>query len=168
MKILYWAGFVAGMCCLCGLGAITARAGESAPGPCGGLTANDAAAILHVPPTDIKGPRVTEDVELKAAHNCQYRDANDFFKSVSFTLSVEKSAAAAEGGMNVERQNFAGTGSVVALKNLGDEAWRYTWRSPGPPPRLLMRKGNVWLDVMQPEDEASQIKIAQIVLAHLQ
>lgn len=146
----------------------TAPAEAFTAGSCGGLTASDAAAILHVPPTAVKGPRITKAPDLdEGANNCSYRDSKNFFKSVSFYLSVQNSAAAATSSMNVEKQNFASLASVAAENNLGDEAWRYTWRGPGPAPRLLMRKGNVWLDVVQPEDEPSQLKIAQIVLKHI-
>ena len=136
-------------------------------GPCGGLTASDAAAILHIPPTEMQGPRITKDPDLEAAHICWYRDSKNIFKSVNFSLSIEKSAAAATRDMNGEKQNFATLAAVAAVKNLGDEAWCFTWRGYGPAPRLLMRKGNIWLDVRQPEDEASQTKIAEVVLKNL-
>lgn len=167
MKLLRWTRFLAAACVLFALGDVAAGAGPSAPGHCGGVTAADAAAILHIPQTDVRGPRITKDVELEAAYNCWYRDSKNFFKSVNFDLSIEKSAEAAERNMDVERENFSGGGAAVAAMKLGDGAWRYTWRGYGPAPRLLMRKGNVWLDVHQPEDQASQIKIAQIVLQHI-
>ncbi len=144
-----------------------APAGGFTSGPCGGLTAADAAAILHIPPADVQAPRITKNPEVEGAHNCSYRDAKNLFKSVGFQLAVEKSDAAAMHDMNVEKQNFSTLATVVPLKNLGDEAQRYVWRGDGPAPRLLMRKGNVWLDVMQPEDEPSQTKIAGIVLKHI-
>ena len=167
MKILRYVTFVAGVCCLFSPGAVSAGAGGSAPGHCGGLTVADGAAILHITPANVSGPQIVKDPDLGTAYRCWYHDSKDFFKSVNFELAVEKSAAAAERDMNVEKQNFAATASVVAVKGLGDEAWRYTWQGYGPAPRLLMRKGNVWLDVAQPEDEASQIKIAEIVLQHI-
>lgn len=144
-----------------------ASAGAFTSGPCGGLTAADAAAILHISPADLQKPQITKNPEVEGAHNCSYRDSKNMFKSVGFQLAVEKSDAAATHDMNIEQQNFSTFATVSELKNLGDEAQRYVWRGAGPAPRLLMRKGNVWLDVMQPEDEASQTKIAGIVLKHI-
>lgn len=159
MRLLRGVGFLAGVCILSGLYAVPARAGESAPGPCGGLTAAEAAAIMHVPRTYVQGPLTTRDI------SCSYRDTANIFKGVSFNLTVQESAAAASQAMDHERDNLTVDDSVVAVKNLGDEAWRLSGQYLIP--RMLVRAGNVWLEILKPEDEATQLRIARLVLKHL-
>jgi hypothetical protein len=126
--------------------------------PCGGISAADAASILGVAASDVKGPQHFKDI------SCVYRAKDDFYKSVSFNVYPQASAAEAARKLEAEKEGLAVLSPVKALDKLGDEAYRL----PDPRvKRLLMRKGRVWLDVTTPGAEAAQIRIAQIVLKHL-
>lgn len=127
-------------------------------GPCGGLDAAQAATILHRAPGALSGPRHL------ASFTCVYRARDDFYTSLTFNVYVEPSAAQAARKLAAVKDGLAGLSPLRAVGRLGDEAWR----APDPRVRrLLMRKGNVWLDVVTPGDEASQVAVARIVLAHL-
>lgn len=126
--------------------------------PCGGLTAADAASILKIAAADVKGP-----LHFKS-FSCVYRAKDDFYKNVSFNVYPEVSPAQAAHKLQSEKEGFAFLSPIKALDKLGDEAYR---APDSRVKRLLMRKGRVWLDVTTPGDEASQRRIAQIVLKHL-
>ncbi len=159
MKASHPTNLVAGLCLLsANLWAVSAQAGAPQPGPCGGLTAADAAAILQVPVADVAGP------QHLSTFSCVYRSRQDFYKSLTFNVYVEQSAAEAGKKLDAVKGDLAVLSPVGAVKNLGDEAWR----APDPRvQRLLMRKGAIWIDVVTPGDEVSQKKIVQIVLMHL-
>lgn len=126
--------------------------------PCGGLTAADAASILKIAPGDVKGPQ-----HLKS-FSCVYRSKSDFYKSVTFNVYEQESVAEAAHKLAADKEGLAFLSPIKALDKLGDEAYR---APDSRVRRLLMRKGRVWLDVTTPGDEASQRRIAQIVLKHL-
>jgi len=126
--------------------------------PCGGLSAADAASILGVAASGVKGPQHFKEF------SCVYRAKDDFYKSVSFNVYPEASAAEAARKLAAEKEGLAVLSPVKSLDKLGDEAYR----APDPRvKRLLMRKGRVWVDVTTPGDEATQRRIMQIVLKHL-
>lgn len=127
-------------------------------GPCGGLSAADASSILGVAASDVKGPQHFKEF------SCVYRAKDDFYKSVSFNVYPEDSAAQAARKLEAEKEGLAVLSPIKALDKLGDEAYR----APDPRvKRLLVRKGRVWVDVTTPGEEAAQQRIAQIVLKHL-
>jgi hypothetical protein len=135
-----------------------APASQAKVDPCGGLTAADAASILKIASADVKGP-----LHFKA-FSCVYRAKDDFYKNVSFNVYPEASAARAARKLQSEKEGFAFLSPIKALDKLGDEAYR---APDSRVKRLLVRKGRVWVDVTTPGDEASQRRIAQIVLKHL-
>ncbi len=135
-----------------------ASAAAATTGPCGGLTAAQAAAILHVPPADVAGP------QHLSTFSCVYRSRQDFYTSLTYNVYVEPSAAQAVQELAAVRDGLANLSPIKAVDGLGDEAWR---APDSRVRRLLMRKDNVWLDVVTPGDEASQRKVASIVLAHI-
>jgi hypothetical protein len=113
---------------------------------------------LHVAPTDVVGP------QHLSTFTCIYRSRKDFYTSMTFNVYVEPSAAQAARKLAALRDGLADLSPIQAVDHLGDEAWR----APDPRVRrLLMRKGNVWLDVVTPGDGTSQVAVAKIVLAHL-
>jgi len=127
-------------------------------GPCGGLGPAQAAAILHIAPGDVAGP------QHLSTFSCIYRSRKDFYTSLTFNVYVEPSAGQAARKLAALKDGLANLSPIQAVDHLGDEAWR----APDPRvKRLLMRKGNVWLDVVTPGDEVSQVQVARIVLAHL-
>ena len=126
--------------------------------PCGGLTAADAASILKISSADVKGPLHFKEF------SCVYRAKDDFYKNVSFNVYPEGSAAQAAHKLEADKEGLAFLSPIKAVDKLGDEAYR---APDSRVKRLLMRKGRVWLDVTTPGDEASQRRIAQIVLKHL-
>lgn len=127
-------------------------------GPCGGLGAAQAASILHIAPADVAGP------QHLSTFSCVYRSSQDFYTSLTFNVYVEPSAAQARRKLAALKDGLANLSPIVAVDHLGDEAWR---APDSRVRRLLMRKGNVWLDVVTPGDEASQLRVARIVLANL-
>jgi hypothetical protein len=127
-------------------------------GPCGGLTPVQAASILHVPPADAAGP------QHLSTFSCVYRSRKDFYTSLTFNVYVEASADQARRKLAALKDGLADLSPIVAVDHLGDEAWR---APDSRVRRLLVRKDNVWLDVVTPGDEASQRKVARIVLAHI-
>jgi hypothetical protein len=128
-------------------------------GPCGGVKAADAAAILHIPASDVDGPHTSK------VFSCLYRSRKDAFTTLSFNVHTADTPAAAAQQLASEKDGFTYLSKIQPLDNLGDEAWR----APDPRVRrLLVRKGRVWLDVVTPGDEAAQRKVAQIVLEHVQ
>jgi hypothetical protein len=156
-SLLRRVGFVACACLFSG-GLAGVAAAADAPGPCGGLTAADAAAILQIPAADVTGPQHLE------TFTCIYRSQKDYYKSLTFNVYVEKSAAEASKKLDALKEGLADLSPAVAVKNLGDEAWRFP---DSRVLRLLMREGNVRLDVVTPGDGTSQEKIAEIVLRHI-
>ena len=98
------------------------------------------------------------------AFSCVYRAKDDFYKSVKFNVYPEDSAAQAAHKLQSEKEGFAFLSPIKALDKLGDEAYR---APDSRVRRLLVRKGQVWIDVTTPGDETSQRRIAQIVLKHL-
>ena len=129
-----------------------------AVGLCGGLKAADAAAILHIPASDVDGPHTSK------VSGCLYWSRKDVFTRLNFNIYTADTPAAAAQKMASEKDGFTFLSRIQPLDNLGDEAWR----APDPRVRrLLMRKGRVWLDVVTPGDEAAQRKVAEIVLEHL-
>lgn len=135
-----------------------APASQAKVDPCGGVTAGNAAAILQIAPADVKGP-----THLKT-FSCVYRSKSDFYKSVTFNVYQEDSAAEAARKLAADKEGLAYLSPIKALDKLGDEAYR---APDSRVRRLLVRKGPVWIDVTTPGDEASQRRIAQIVLKHL-
>jgi len=128
-------------------------------GPCGGVKAADAAAILQIPASDVDGPHTSK------VFSCLYRSSKDAFTRLSFNVYTADTPAAAAQALASERDGFKFLSGIQPLDNLGDEAYR----APDPRVRrLLVRKGRVWLDVVTPGDEAAQRKVAKIVLEHLQ
>lgn len=128
-------------------------------GPCGGVKAADAAAILHIPAADVDGPHSNK------VFSCLFRSRKDAFTTLSFNVHTAATAPAAARQLESERDGFKFLSKIQPLKDLGDEAYRAPDPRVG---RLLMRKGRVWLDVVTPSSEAAQRKVAQIVLEHLQ
>lgn len=128
-------------------------------GPCGGLDAAQAAAILHIPASAVTGPQ-----QLRT-FSCIYRSRKDYYKSITFNVYVEKSAAVAQRNLDKLKDGLAVLSKIVAVGGLGDAAWR---APDSRVRRLLARKGAVWIDIVTPGDEASQVHIARIVLGHLQ
>lgn len=149
---------------LAGLGLLLAACSPSTPpaasaaadtiGPCGGLTAVQAASILHVPSADVAGP------QHLSTFSCVYRSRKDFYTSMTFNVYVEPSAAQAQRKLDADKDGLAYLSPINAVDHLGDEAWR---APDSRVRRLLMRKRNVWLDVVTPGDQASQVRIAEIV-----
>jgi hypothetical protein len=137
----------------------TKAAAGPAVGPCGGVKAADAAAILHIPASDVDGPHTSK------VFSCLFRSRKDAFTTLSFNVYTADTPAAAAQDLASEKDGFTFLSKIQPLANLGDEAYRAPDPRVG---RLLMRKGRVWLDVITPGDEASQRKVAEIVLAHLQ
>ena len=136
----------------------TGSSPEAGVGPCGGLGVAQAASILHIPPTDVSGP------QHLSSFTCIYRSRKDFYTSLTYNVYVEPSAGQAARKLEALKEGLADLSPIQAVDHLGDEAWR----APDPRVRrLLMRKGNVWLDVVTPGDQASQVAVAKIVLAHL-
>jgi len=126
--------------------------------PCGGLSAADAASILKIAPADVKGPLHFKEF------SCVYRAKDDFYKSISFNVYPQASAAEAAQKLEADKEGLAFLSPIKALDKLGDEAYR---APDSRVRRLLVRKGQVWIDVTTPGDETSQRRIAQIVLKHL-
>jgi len=126
--------------------------------PCGGLSAADAASILKIAPADVKGPLHFKEF------SCVYRAKDDFFKNISFNVYSQASAAEAAQKLEADKEGLAFLSPIKTLDKLGDEAYR---APDSRVRRLLVRKGPVWFDVTTPGDEASQHRIAQIVLKHL-
>lgn len=127
-------------------------------GPCGGLTVAQAAAILHIPVADVKGP------QHFSTFSCVYRSRKDFYTSMTFNVYVEPSAAQAQRKLDAVKDGLAYLSPIDPVDHLGDGAWR---APDSRVRRLLMRKGNVWLDVVTPGDQASQVRIAEIVSANV-
>lgn len=132
---------------------------EATTGPCGGITLAQAAVILHLAPADVNGPLPQQENNA-----CVYRSRKVFWKQVFFTIYVEPSSAVAKQKLENWKEGFAVLSPVNAVDGLGDEAWHFPDHRVG---RLLMRKDNVVLDVLQPHDKATQIQMAKIVLAHI-
>lgn len=136
----------------------TGSSPEAGVGPCGGLGVAQAASILHIPPNDVSGP------QHLSSFTCIYRSRKDFYTSLTYNVYVEPSAGQAARKLEALKEGLADLSPIQAVDHLGDEAWR----APDPRVRrLLMRKGNVWLDVVTPGDQSSQVAVAKIVLAHL-
>lgn len=126
--------------------------------PCGGLTVAQAAVILKIPVADVVGPHTSK------AFSCEYHSKADFYSRITFNVYPEASAAVAAQKLQSTREGLAFLSPIKPVPNLGDEAYRAPDPRAG---RLLMRKGSIWLDVVTPGDEASQLQIAQIVVKHL-
>ncbi|MEJ2760521.1 MAG: hypothetical protein P8126_02985 [Gammaproteobacteria bacterium] len=127
-------------------------------GPCGGITASQAASILKIAPADVAGP------QHLSTFSCVYRSRKDFYTSMTFNVYVEPSATQAHRKLNTQMEGLGNLSKIVAVDHLGDEAWRAPDPRVG---RLMARKDNVWLDVVTPSDAVSQVRIARIVLAHV-
>jgi len=131
---------------------------ELTTGPCGGLTLEQAAAIMHLAPADVKGPLHQQEI------TCLYRSRKNFYDQLFFSVYVEPSAMVAAKKLNNWKEGMAFLSPVKAVDGLGDEAWYFPDHRVR---RLIMRKGNVILEETAPHDKASQIQIAKIVLAHI-
>ncbi|MEJ2345198.1 MAG: hypothetical protein P8076_05285 [Gammaproteobacteria bacterium] len=126
--------------------------------PCGGLKSAAAAAILNIPVGDVQGPQTS------TVFSCLYRSKSHPFMTLTFNVYAEASDAAAQRALDNDKQGLAVLSPITPLARLGDEAYR----APDPRVRrLLMRKGRVWIDIVTPGDQASQQRIARIVLEHL-
>lgn len=144
----------------CLLGAWMPAAVAAPPvGPCGGVTPTDAATILKVPLSDVIGPKSYK------TFSCVYRSKRHPYRQVTFNIYVADSPAQAAQALASLKEGLGFLSPIKAVPKLGDEAYR----APDPRVRrMLMRKGRVWVDVLAPGDAASQLRIVQIVLEHLQ
>ena len=127
-------------------------------GPCGGITAEQVASILKIAPADVSGP------QHLSTFSCVYRSSKDFYTSMTFNVYVEPSAAQAHDKLNSQMQGLGVLSKIVAVDNLGDEAWRAPDPRVG---RLMARKDNVWVDIVTPGDQTSQEQMARIVLGNV-
>jgi hypothetical protein len=133
--------------------------------PCAGLSDGEAAALLGTPAGDVErselGPMV--------GGGCSLKSRSQMTKSIVFVLHREGSLAAGRAAFEQQKAGFEAVVPAREVAGLGDEAAWFGSREPVVLKRLLVRKGNVWLDVVAaPDDLAGSQKVAQVVLRKLQ
>lgn len=137
---------------------------------CSTFTADDAAAILSVPASEIQA----DSQELYAGSwLCGYKGAN-LEKMISFNISISKSVQEAVTDMEQYRGHLEiakGTepfkddlakGAYSDISGVGDDA---LWTAANG--TLTVRKDNVSLQVQLPKEKDAQIKVAEKFLARL-
>jgi hypothetical protein len=137
---------------------------------CNGFTAADAAAILGLP-----AAKVTAKTEELYAGNWQCMfTTEEVGKTVSFNVSVAKSAGEASRNMEQYRSHLETAGEVSPFKEnlpngaysdiggLGDDG---VWTDINA--SLAIRQGNVTVQVSMPKDKMLQMKIAEKFLSTL-
>jgi hypothetical protein len=137
---------------------------------CSTFTADDAAAILGVPATEIQ----LDAQELYAGNYlCGYK-VESSEKMVSFNISLAKSGQDAANDMAQYRQHLdiakntkpfkdnLAKGAYSDISGIGDDA---LWTDVNG--TLMVRKGNLSLQVQLPKEKEAQLKVAQRFLLHL-
>jgi hypothetical protein len=135
---------------------------------CNGFTAADAAAILGAPASKF----TAKTDELYAGNwQCVF-DSGNTGKTMSFNVSVARSAEEAAGNMNQYRSHLETAGSVAPFKEnlpkgaysdisgIGDEA---VWTDMNV--SLAVRQGNVTIHVLMPKDKTIQMEVAEKFLS---
>jgi hypothetical protein len=172
-----WPVFLAGVCLVaCAGGKVDERSGTagtaggdrkalySIADPCGGLTDSEAAALLGIPVGDVEKKALGEMMD----NACSLRSSTERRKTVTFTLHRESSIAAAQAGLDRFAGNLGVTVPAERLAGLGEDAAWFGRKEPVVLDRLLVRKGNVWLDVSAAAGLDGSRRVAEAVLAKLE
>jgi hypothetical protein len=140
---------------------------------CGGFGAAQAAELLAVPAAEVE-PRVEQ--VTPTTRGCTFTYRGDQSRQISFSISREDSIEEAQHGFASYRDTVSissrvqqsatgdkpAEGAYVDILGVGDEAiWSHTNES------LAVRRTNLTIIVMRPDDKKQQAAVAQKVIAGL-
>jgi hypothetical protein len=132
--------------------------------PCGGLDDSEAAALLEIPAEELERKVLGEAMD----NACALSSRESMRKQITFVLREEASVAVAEREFGELKGGFASVVTGDPVEGLGDEAIWFGEKGPVVFKRLLVRKSNVWLDVVgAPGGLEGSSKVAQVVLRKL-
>ncbi len=132
---------------------------------CGGLTDGEAGVLLGIPASDVQKKVLGEAMDDACSITSS---AHPLDKRLSFALDREDSVAAAEGAFERRKGDFAISVTAEPVADLGDAAVWFGRKDPVILNRLLVRKGNVVLDVIATPNHLEGAKaVAQAVLGKL-
>ena len=123
IRTSFLAALLAGLAA-CSPSSPTASSSTMTAGPCGGLTAAQAASILRISTTDVAGP------QHLSTFSCVYRSRKDFYTSMTFNVYVEPSVAQAKQKLEALKEGLADLSPIKAVDHLG-EVGRRQHAQPG-------------------------------------
>jgi hypothetical protein len=132
---------------------------------CAGLSESEAGALLGIPASDVQKKVLGEAMDSACSVASSAHPLGD---RLSFALDRSDSVSAAEAAFERRKGDFATTVTPEAVAGLGDAAVWFGRHEPVVLDRLLVRKGNVVLDVISaPNGLDGAKKVAQAVLGKL-
>lgn len=133
---------------------------QSTADACGGLDEADAAALLEVPVEEVQ-KKILESMD----NLCSLRSTKSLQKTISFVVRTEDSAEEAEAELTQLGTSMGTAVPPEPVAGLGDDAVWLGERGPVVLKRLLVRRGNVWIDVVSaPGDLDGARKVAEAIL----
>jgi len=152
---------------------VPAVAGEGAA-HCGAVPLENAAAMLNVPAADlvtssndlaVSPEDLQNEVYKYPPYNCTIRAKSNFLASIAYVTYMYSDPVQARIEFNKMKEGFASVSKVDEVPDVGDEAF---WAGDKRFQRLVVKKGEAVIDILNPEDFDLQKNIALLVLDHLQ
>ncbi len=137
---------------------------------CSGVTFENAATILAVSTNDLHKSSndlmvSPEDLQKKIykihPYNCTIRAKSNFLKFITYTTYVYNDPGQARIDFNKMREAFGSVSKVDVVPDIGDEAF---WAGDKRFQRMVAIKGDVLIDVLNPNDFSLQKRIIRMVL----